>query len=156
MGAQLVISAINTGFTSLFILACALPYSSVIIVVTFLCGMLPIIGNLISNTIIVAIAFTISPKLAIWALVFLMVLHKMEYLLNSKIIGDRIKNPVWLTLLALVIGERLMGIPGMILAPVILNYLKVETSTIELPAGHEKPSFAGEGREPVASRSPAE
>lgn len=42
-------------------------------------------------------------------------LHKLEYFLNSKIIGDRIKNPVWLTLLALIIGERFMGIPGMIL-----------------------------------------
>jgi predicted PurR-regulated permease PerM len=64
------------------------------------------------------------------ALVFLIVLHKLEYFLNSKIIGDRIKNPVWLTLLALIVGERLMGIPGMILAPVILNYIKVEASKI--------------------------
>lgn len=156
MGGQLIISAINTGFTSLFILACSLPYSSVIIVVTFLCGMLPIIGNLISNSIIVAISFTISPKLAIWALIFLMALHKMEYLLNSKIIGDRIKNPVWLTLLGLVIGERLMGIPGMFLAPVILNYLKVETSTIELPDHEEDVSITKEDPEPTASRLPAE
>ena len=43
---------------------------------------------------------------AIAALVFLVLLHKLEYFLNSKIIGDRIKNPVWLTLLALIIGER--------------------------------------------------
>ena len=37
-------------------------------------------------------------------------------------------NPMWLTLLGLVIGEKLMGIPGMILAPVILHYIKVEAS----------------------------
>ena len=62
------------------------------------------------------------------ALVFLVVIHKLEYLLNSKIIGDRIKNPMWLTLIGLVLGEKLMGIPGMILAPVILHYIKVEAS----------------------------
>jgi predicted PurR-regulated permease PerM len=61
------------------------------------------------------------------------VIHKLEYLLNSKIVGDRIRNPLWLTLLGLIIGEKLMGIPGMILAPVILNYLRVEASAIEVP-----------------------
>ena len=70
--------------------------------------------------------------MAIASLIFLVVLHKTEYFLNSKIIGDRIKNPVWLTLLGLIIGERLMGIPGMILAPVVLNFIKVEASTIEV------------------------
>ena len=55
------------------------------------------------------------------ALVFLVVVPKLEYFLNSKIIGQRIRNPVWLTLIPLVIGERLMGIPGLVLAPVVLN-----------------------------------
>jgi predicted PurR-regulated permease PerM len=39
-------------------------------------------------------------------------------------------------LIALVIGERLMGIPGLILAPVVLNYLRLEMLKIEVP---EKP-----------------
>lgn len=108
------------------------------VVATFLCGLLPIIGNLMSNTIIVGIGFTVSPKMAIMALVFLVVLHKLEYFLNSKIIGDRIKNPVWLTLLGLVLGERLMGIPGMILAPAVLYWLKQETS--RLPADESEPA----------------
>ena len=50
------------------------------------------------------------------------------YFLNSKIVGDRIKTPFWLTLLGLILGEKLMGIPGMILAPVVLHYIKVEAS----------------------------
>lgn len=137
MGAQIIISLINTFCTAtfLFILNLAstpLPYSTVIVVVTFLCGMLPIIGNLISNTVITGVALTQSPQLAIEALVFLIVLHKFEYFLNSKIIGGRIRNPMWLTLLSLLIGERLMGIPGMILAPVILHYMKSEASRLPI------------------------
>ena len=128
MGAQIVISAINTTLTSAFLLWNGFPHIPVIIVMTFLCGLLPIIGNLISNTLIVGVAFTISPHVALWSLVFLVVLHKLEYFLNSKVIGDRIKNPMWLTLLGLIIGETLMGIPGMILAPVVLHYIKVEAS----------------------------
>jgi predicted PurR-regulated permease PerM len=128
MGAQIRISAINTLLTAVFVLIVSLKYGPFVVGLTFLCGLLPIVGNLISNAIIVGIAFTMSPRLAIVALIFLVAVHKLEYFLNSKIIGDLIKNPVWLTLLALIIGERFMGIPGMILAPVVLNYIKVEAS----------------------------
>lgn len=126
MGAQIAISAINTLMTAGFLFWNHLPYAQVLVGITFLCGLLPIVGNIISNTLIVGVAFTISPKMALFALVFLVVLHKSEYFLNSKIVGDRIQNPMWLTLIGLVLGEKLMGIPGMILAPVILHYIKVE------------------------------
>ena len=133
MGAQITISLINTILTAIFVFAVRLPYAPLVIAITFLCGLVPIVGNLVSNTIIVFIALTVSLKLAIGALVFLVGIHKLEYFLNSKIIGDRIRNPVWLTLIALIIGERLMGIPGLILAPVVLNYLRVEMLTVEVP-----------------------
>jgi len=127
--------------TAIFLLAVRLPHAPLLIAVTFLCGLVPIVGNLISNTIIVFVALTVSLKLAIGALVFLVAIHKLEYLLNSKIIGDRIRNPVWLTLIALIIGERLMGIPGLILAPVVLNYLRVEMLTVEVRPAREKVEF---------------
>ena len=138
MGAQITISLINTILTGIFVVAVHLPYAPLVIAITFLCGLVPIVGNLISNTIIVLIALTVSLKLAIGALLFLVGIHKLEYFLNSKIIGDRIRNPVWLTLIALIIGERLMGIPGLILAPVVLNYLRVEMLTVEVPSAPEK------------------
>jgi predicted PurR-regulated permease PerM len=97
-----------------------------------------------SNTIIVAIGFTVSPAMAISALVFLIVIHKLEYFLNSTIIGRKIRNPLWLTLIGLVVGEKLMGIPGIVLAPVILHYIKMEASDIEVTKRAEK-------KNPVAS-----
>jgi predicted PurR-regulated permease PerM len=139
MGAQITISAINTALTAIFALWIRLPYSGLVVAVTFFCGMLPIIGNLISNTVIVCIAFTISPHTGIAALVFLVTLHKLEYFLNSKIIGGRIHNPMWLTLLALVVAERIMGVAGIILAPVILDYLKAETCRVEVPVRQGRP-----------------
>jgi predicted PurR-regulated permease PerM len=135
MGAQIIISIINTGLTAIFLVWNGFPYALVIIVLTFLFGLLPIIGNLMSNTLVVGVAFTMpnGPQEALFALVFLIVIHKLEYFLNSKIVGDRIKNPMWLTLLAIVLGEKLMGIPGMVLAPIVLHYLKVEASHHKVP-----------------------
>lgn len=128
ISAQILISAVNTVLTAIFLFWNGFPYSLVIIGLTFLCGLLPIVGNILSNVLIVAVGFTISPEMALFALIFLVVIHKLEYFLNSKIIGHRIRNPMWLTLIGIVIGEKLMGIPGMILAPVVLHYIKVEAS----------------------------
>jgi predicted PurR-regulated permease PerM len=96
---------------------------------------IPVIGNLISNTLVVALGFMVSPAKGLWALVFLVVIHKLEYFLNSKIIGAKIHTSIWLTLLALLLGERLMGITGMVLAPVVLHYIRIEASKI--PVEHE-------------------
>lgn len=137
IGAQIMISLVNTVLTAIFAIAVQLPHAPLVIALTFLCGLVPIVGNLISNTIIVCVALTVSLNLAVGALVFLVLVHKLEYFLNSKIIGHRIRNPVWLTLIGLVIGERLMGIPGLILAPVVLNYLRMEMLKIEVSPAAE-------------------
>jgi predicted PurR-regulated permease PerM len=143
IGAQMTISAINTVLTAIFVFSIGLPYAPVVVGLTFLCGLFPIVGNVVSNTVIVFLGFLVSPKVAFGALIFLVVVHKLEYFLNSKIIGARIRNPIWLTLIGLIVGEKLMGVPGMILSPVVLNYLRVEMSKIEvavLPARAEQPS----------------
>jgi predicted PurR-regulated permease PerM len=140
IGAQIVISTINTGLTAVFLIWNGYPFVAVLIMLTFLCGLLPIIGNLISNTLIVGVGFTLSPQVALIALIFLVIIHKLEYFLNSKIIGDRIRNPMWLTLIGLVLGEKLMGIPGMILAPVVLHYIKVEASRNKVSDGTPRPA----------------
>jgi len=146
IGAQIIISLINTVLTAIFVVWNRLPYAAVLVMITFLCGLLPIVGNVISNTLIVFVAFTVSPKMALFALVFLIVIHKLEYFLDSKIIGERIRSPLWLMLLGILIGEKVMGIPGMILAPVVLHYIKVEAS---------KAKIAKDGAFAVADDAPA-
>jgi predicted PurR-regulated permease PerM len=144
IGAQILISAINTGLTAVFLIWNGFNYTTTLIGATFLCGLLPIIGNIISNTLICGVAFATSPKLALIALAYLVIIHKLEYFLNSKIIGDRIKNPMWLTLFGIVLGEKLMGIPGMILAPVVLHYIKVEASKNKVTVHGVESAHGGE------------
>jgi len=136
IGAQIVISAINTGLTAVFLIFNSYPYAGLLTTLVFLFGLLPIVGNIISNVVIVGVGFTFSSRTGVYALVFLIVIHKLEYFLNSKIVGGRINSPMWLTLIGLLVFERLMGIPGMILAPVVLHFIKVETSAYRsLPGG---------------------
>ena len=130
MSAQVTISAIDTTLTGIFVTVMGLQYVIVAVGVTFICGLLPVVGNLISNTLVVSLGFMASPTKGLIALVFLVCVHQLEYFLNSKIIGGKIRSPIWLTLAALVVGEGLMGITGMILAPVILHYIRIEAARI--------------------------
>ncbi len=137
MGAQIVISAINTALTVVFLAFNGYPYAGLLTTLVFLCGLLPIVGNIVSNAVIVGVGFTFSSRTGLYALAFLIAIHKLEYFLNSKIVGRHIDSPMWLTLIGLVIGERLMGIPGLILAPVVLHFIRVEASAYRARASEE-------------------
>ncbi len=130
--AQIKISAINTLLTGIFLLIVLplfgvnLPYNKTLVIVTFLAGLLPVIGNLISNTIITVISIGMSLKVAIASLVFLVGIHKLEYFINAKIVGTKINAAAWELLLALLVMESLFGITGLLIAPILYAYLKSE------------------------------
>jgi len=136
--AQLKISAINTVFTGLFVLIVLpifhspLPLAKMLVVVTFVVGLLPVIGNLISNTLIVAIALSVGLPAAVSALVFLILIHKLEYFLNARIVGGEIEARTWELLIAMLVMESAFGIPGVIAAPIFYAYIKRELIYLRL------------------------
>jgi predicted PurR-regulated permease PerM len=130
MNAQVTISAINAIATGIFMTVLRLPHMPVAVGVSFICGMIPVVGNILSNIVVVAIGFIVSPAKGIGALAFLVTIHHLGFFLNSKIVGAKIRSPVWLTLVALVLGESLMGVTGMVLSPVVLHYIRMETADI--------------------------
>lgn len=132
--AQVRISALNTALTALYLLAVLpwmgihLPLAKTMVVVTFVVGLLPVIGNLISNTVIVIISLSVSPVLAIGSLAFLVVIHKLEYFVNARVMGAQIHARAWELLLAMLVMDAAFGIPGVIAAPIYYAYLKNELS----------------------------
>lgn len=130
--AQLRISLINTTFTAIYLavvlplLGVQLPLTKTMIAVTFVAGLLPVIGNLISNAVIVVVSLAYSVDIAIASLVFLVVIHKLEYFLNARIIGTRIQASAWELLIAMLAMEAAFGIPGVVAAPIYYAYLKAE------------------------------
>jgi predicted PurR-regulated permease PerM len=95
-------------------------------------GLIPILGNLISNTLTFIAALTISLGLAGVALLYLVLVHKLEYFINAKIIGTRINASAWELLLALFVMEACFGITGILLAPIIYAYIKSELTQAKL------------------------
>lgn len=130
--AQVKISAINAFLTAIYLLAvlpaCGihLPLAKTLVGITFVAGLLPVVGNLVSNTIIVVISLGISPQVCLASLGFLVAVHKLEYFLNAKIIGHNIDAAAWELIITMIVMERLFGVPGLVTAPVIYAYLKRE------------------------------
>ena len=136
--AQVKISALNSLFTGGFLLiglplfGVSLPLAKTLVVLTFVIGLLPVIGNLISNTLIFVVALSISLFVALAALTFLIVIHKLEYFLIARLLGARIQAFAWELLLAMLVMESLFGISGLIAAPIYYAYVKRELREVRL------------------------
>lgn len=129
-GAQVLIAVINTVLTALFLYLISMPHFAFLTTMTFILGIIPIVGNIITNTVIAITALGISLNVALLALAFLIFIHKLEYFLNSRIMGASVNLPMWQMLVAILIGNTVMGVPGIMLSPAILHYIKTELQSI--------------------------
>ncbi|TSH89469.1 AI-2E family transporter [Verticiella sediminum] len=136
--AQVRISALNTAFTAIFLMLVLpafgvhLPLVKTLVTITFVAGLLPVVGNLISNAVIVLVSLSLSLYVAIAALVFLVLIHKLEYFLNARIVGSRIHARAWELLAAMLVMEAAFGIAGLVAAPVYYAYIKRELNEVGL------------------------
>jgi predicted PurR-regulated permease PerM len=136
--AQVQISLINTVFTALFLMAVlpllgvALPLTKTLVAITFFAGLIPVVGNIMSNSAIVLVGLSVSVPVALGSLLFMVVIHKLEYFLNAKIIGAQIKAKAWEMLCAILLMETLFGLAGVVAAPVFYAYVKKELMDKEL------------------------
>jgi len=130
--AQVRISAINAALTGIYLAVAlplfgvSLPLTKTMIVVTFIVGLLPVVGNLISNTVVVIVSLAYSPMVAAASLGFLVVIHKLEYFLNARIVGGQINARPCELLAAMLAMEAAFGIPGLVAAPICYAWLKDE------------------------------
>ena len=136
--AQMRISALNALLTGIYLLVVLpsfgvhLPFTKTMIVVTFIVGLMPVLGNLVSNTVIVVISLSNSLYIAAASLGFLVIIHKLEYFVNARIIGGQIQARAWELLIAMVAMEAAFGVQGVIAAPIIYAYVKKELTDREL------------------------
>ncbi len=130
MNAQVLIAVTNTVLTGVFMAILGLPNLLVALGITLVTGLVPFVGNLISSAVLIAIGFVVSATDGLITVGFVCLLHYVGFAVSSKIIGRKIHTTFWITLVALVVGESLMGVTGIVLAPVMLHYVRVEASRV--------------------------
>lgn len=130
--AQLRIAAFNTSMTALYLFVIlpwfgfVLPFRGLLCMFTLITGILPVVGNLLANTVLALISFAVSPWLAIASLIYLVAIHKTEYFINARTVGSKVSVASWEILAAMLTGEALFGIPGLVTAPLLYPFFKRE------------------------------
>ncbi|HEX9306581.1 MAG TPA: AI-2E family transporter [Anaeromyxobacter sp.] len=115
---QLTIMLLNGALTLVGLLVLRIPFAFALSALATLLYVVPIFGTILSSIPIVLIAATAGGlSKGLLALSWILVIHAVEaYLLNPKIMGNAARIHPVLIVLALVIGERSLGIVGALLA----------------------------------------
>jgi predicted PurR-regulated permease PerM len=129
MGAQVRIAAINTALTAVYLLGIAplvgghMPMGKALVAFTFFAGLIPVLGNLASNTAIVLASLLVSPTMAALSLAYLIGIHKLEYFLNARLVGGRIQARTYELLGAMLLLDAVFGLKGVVAAPIYYAWL---------------------------------
>ena len=115
--AQFILAGVMGTFAAVGLGLMNVPYFYVIALIAAVGETIPVVGPIIGGLAAVAVAITVSPKLALMVGVYFLVLHQLEAnILVPKIMERSVGVSPVAVMIALLIGGSLMGIVGAILA----------------------------------------
>jgi len=134
--AQFILAGVMGTFAAIGLGLMGVPYFYVIALIAAVGETIPIVGPVIGGITAVAVAITVSPKLALMVGVYFLVLHQLEAnVLVPKIMERSVGVSPVAVMVALLIGGSLMGLVGAILAIPTAALLSVIIE--EIAADHE-------------------
>ena len=142
--AQMRIALFNTTMTALYLFVIlpsfgfVLPFRGLLCLFTLVTGVLPVLGNVLANSLVFLISLAVSPWLAISSLVYLILIHKTEYFINARTVGSRVQVASWEILAAMLTGEALFGVQGLVAAPLLYPFFKREIARLRGPGGDDQ------------------
>ncbi|HKB14254.1 MAG TPA: AI-2E family transporter [Vicinamibacterales bacterium] len=117
LGAQFVLAGVMGVFAAIGLWLMNVPYFYVIALIAAIGETIPIVGPVIGGVTAVAVAITVSPRLALMVGAYFLVLHQLEAnVLVPKIMERRVGVSPVAVMVALLIGGALWGLVGAILA----------------------------------------
>ena len=115
--AQFILAGVMGTFAAIGLGLMGVPYFYVIALIAAVGETIPIVGPVIGGITAVAVAITVSPKLALMVGVYFLVLHQLEAnVLVPKIMERSVGVSPVAVMVALLVGGSLMGLAGAILA----------------------------------------
>ena len=130
--AQFWIAMFNAACTTVFLFAALplfgvdIPYRGMLVALTFFAGLIPIVGNLLCNGVLTLAGVSVAPMVGLACLMFLIAIHKFEYVINAKVVGKRTGTSAWELLTVMFVGEAIFGVAGLVAAPLYYAYIKRE------------------------------
>lgn len=134
--AQFILAGVMGTFAAIGLGLMGVPYFYVVALIAAIGETIPIVGPVIGGLAAVAVAITVSPKLALMVGTYFLILHQLEAnVLVPKIMERSVGVSPVAVMVALLVGGSLMGLAGAILAIPTAALLSVIIE--ELAAEHE-------------------
>ena len=128
---QLIICLVNGCLTGIGLFLFNIKFALTLSIVATVCSLIPIFGVVLSSIPIILMAVTQSFLAAVLILLWILGIHFIEgNFLNPKIIGKSAEIHPVLVIFALVVGEKMFGLVGALLAVPLFSIL--QTSLIFL------------------------
>ncbi len=114
---QLVLSGVIAVTAAIGLYLMGVPYFYVLALIAGLGELIPIVGPILSAIPAIAVAFTVSPMMAVWVAVFWILQQQFEsHLLVPKVMSTQVGVSAATVIISLMIGASLLGIVGALLA----------------------------------------
>ncbi|MBK7863724.1 MAG: AI-2E family transporter [Archangiaceae bacterium] len=115
---QLVVALSNTVLTLPVLLLLGVPHVPALMVLIFVSGLIPVVGNLLAGSVLVVLSYQAKGWLGVGLFVGLtFVLHKIEaYYLNPRLTARHVPLPGFVLVVSLICFEHLFGFVGLFLS----------------------------------------
>jgi predicted PurR-regulated permease PerM len=126
LGGQLLLGLIIGGSAAIGLFLMGVPYFYVLALIAGIGEMIPIVGPILAAIPAVAVAFTVSPALALGVALFFLVQQQFEnHVLQPKMMERQVGVSAAGVIIALLVGGTLLGVVGAILAVPTIAILQV-------------------------------
>jgi predicted PurR-regulated permease PerM len=131
---QTAVAFINGVLTFAILMFLDLPYASVIAVLVFLLGLIPLIGATIGAVIVTLVGFTDSWQVALGLAIYYIVYQQIEnYVIAPRVMARTVSVPGSIALIAALAGGSLLGILGALVAIPLAAGLLLIVQEVVLP-----------------------
>ena len=131
-------------FTFVVFTALDLPSPLVAAVIAFILDAIPIVGATLATVIFAILALTVSTSAALIVIVACLIYQQFEnYVTSPRVFGRTLNISPFTSLISVLIGSKLLGIPGVLLGPsvaaMISAVIRVWAEDIEVVTGPSGP-----------------
>lgn len=123
---------VAAAYASAFLLL-GVKYAFLLAVIGAILNIVPYLGVIITVVLTALITFTTnSPSTVIWAVASIIIVHMIDSnILSPRIIGSRVKINALASIVGVIMGSALWGLPGTFMAMPIIAIMKVVFEEIE-------------------------
>lgn len=112
---QFIVAAVNAVLTLPILWLLGVPHVPMLMLLIFVSGLIPVVGNLISGAVLSIVAYQTKGWFGVGLFIGLtFVLHKVEsYFLNPRLASRHVPLPAFVLILSLIAWEHLLGFVGL-------------------------------------------